>query len=284
MSTVVLVTDADHPELTSGDKLYAAALAARGCDVVVERWDDPAWRSRPFDLVVLRSPWDTWQSVEKARAFDGFLDELARLPAGAVQNDPGLLRLGEDKANLGELARTAGVHHPDTVVLGDPREAADVVAERGWADGVVKPRFGGSGWGVELVSSGIEPVQAAGGWIVQEHLPAIVDGEIDLVVVDGAVSHAVRKVPAAGEWRTNWAFGPRWEVAEPPPVAVAAAASVIAALPTTPLYARVDGVVQDDRFVVIEVELISPSLFLTMVPAGADLLAEATLRRLGARA
>lgn len=284
---IVLVTDADHLDLTTSDRLYAGALRRAGCTVDVERWDDPTWLERDVDLVVLRSPWDTWQTPERARAFDGFLEHLADRPSDGVANPPPLLRVGEDKANLVALAASGGLEIPDTVLVDDPTAAPAIVAERSWNRGVLKPRFGGSGWGVELVRAATGPVELQrldsdmvrtdAGWILQEFLPSIGDGEVDVVVIGGRVSHAVRKVPADGEWRTNARFGPRWTVDEAPPAALSAARCVIDALPTVPLYARIDGVMDGDRFVLIEVELVSPSLFLDLYPPAAATFAEATL-------
>ena len=49
------------------------------------------------------------------------------------------------------------------------------------------------------------------------------------------------------------------------------------------LYARVDGCVVDGGFVLMELELIEPALFLGMAPGAADRLAVAVLERLQRR-
>ena len=59
-----------------------------------------------------------------------------------------------------------------------------------------------------------------------------------------------------------------------------AAARVIAALPSSPLYARVDGVVTDRGFVVMEVELIEPGLWMDRADGAAGRFADATLAAL----
>ena len=49
-------------------------------------------------------------------------------------------------------------------------------------------------------------------------------------------------------------------------------------LDETPLYARVDGIVRDGAVMVTELELIEPSLSMTLAPGSAARFAEATVR------
>jgi hypothetical protein len=57
-------------------------------------------------------------------------------------------------------------------------------------------------------------------------------------------------------------------------------AAALRALPETPLYARVDGVVRDGVLIVIEIEVLEPALFMEFDPPSAERFAEATVRRL----
>jgi hypothetical protein len=52
-------------------------------------------------------------------------------------------------------------------------------------------------------------------------------------------------------------------------------------LPQTLLYARVDGLVRADSFMLMELELIDPYLYLEFAPGSADVMAKALLQRLG---
>jgi hypothetical protein len=68
--------------------------------------------------------------------------------------------------------------------------------------------------------------------------------------------------------------------AEPPATVVEQARGVLAVLPEPPLYARIDGVLCDGAFVLMELELCEPSLYLQHAPMAAGRFADATLRRL----
>lgn len=129
--------------------------------------------------------------------------------------------------------------------------------------------------------------------LVQEYLPRVAahdgaggtGGEWSMVVVGGRLTHAVRKRPRAGEFRINSAFKGVWEpMAAEGDARVPECGRVVAARvwewlvgkekvlkeergeevgETELLYARVDGVVgEDGEFVLMEVELIEPWLWL----------------------
>ena len=158
----------------------------------------------------------------------------------------------------------------------------------GLADAVMKPLIGASGFGVERVRRGgeAEALDRArsgtrtGRVLVQEFLPAVRDGEMAGVFFEGTFSHGLRRVPAPGEFRVNSQYGGRMEATRLPAATVDAMASVLALLPGRPLYARVDGVVTDDGFVVMEVEVNEPALGLDLAPGPADRFAAAILARL----
>ncbi|MDH3744569.1 MAG: hypothetical protein OES47_05645 [Acidobacteriota bacterium] len=61
------------------------------------------------------------------------------------------------------------------------------------------------------------------------------------------------------------------------------AAGVLDALPERPLYARVDGVVRNGGFVLMELELIEPQLFFGLAKGSASRFANCLLEALKAR-
>ena len=62
---------------------------------------------------------------------------------------------------------------------------------------------------------------------------------------------------------------------------IAAMIRVLAVLPSEPLYTRIDGVLRDGRFVLMEVEVNEPRLGMHLAPGAGDRFVEALLRRLG---
>jgi hypothetical protein len=82
-------------------------------------------------------------------------------------------------------------------------------------------------------------------------------------------------------WRANPQYGITYERIEVGRDVVETARSCLGLLPQTPLYARVDGLVRPGGFMLMEMELIDPYLYLEYVPGSADRMARALLQRLG---
>jgi glutathione synthase/RimK-type ligase-like ATP-grasp enzyme len=89
-------------------------------------------------------------------------------------------------------------------------------------------------------------------------------GEWSLLFFAGAYSHAVRKRPRAGDFRVQANHGGTLAAAEPPPRLVTDARRLVGRVGGPDLlYARVDGFEgADGGFVLVELELIEPELFL----------------------
>ncbi|MGI8684859.1 MAG: ATP-grasp domain-containing protein, partial [Acidimicrobiales bacterium] len=126
----------------------------------------------------------------------------------------------------------------------------------------------------------------AGDVLVQPYLPSIeTTGETSLVLLAGRVSHTVAKLPAEGEFRIHDHRGGTYAQVEPSPAQVdlALTACEVAQAITgeAPLYARADLVAGDDgRPLLMELELIEPSLYLHTVPAAVDDLADVVIATL----
>lgn len=278
---VALVTCRKIPTLTDDDRLLPPALAAAGATGEAVVWDDPAVDWRPFDRLVLRSVWDYHLRPD---AFAAWLD--AR-DGAALWNPPALVRWNAHKSYLRALA-AVGVATLDTEWLprGGGRVLADVLDARGWRDAVVKPAVSASAYRTFRLSRAeadarqpdLDAILADGDALVQPYAPEVAaDGEWSLLFFGGAYSHAVRKRPAAGDFRVQEELGGRAETEDPPAEIVAQAAAALGRAPARTAYARVDGVVRGGTFVLMELELVEPVLYLARHPEAPARLAAAVL-------
>jgi len=285
---IALATYDRAPELAADDRLIPPALAAVGIEAVAAVWSDGRAPWETFDAVLIRSCWDYHLRSGEFRAW------LDRLDAGRVPvwNSTALVRWNADKRYLLDLA-ARGVPSLPTIVI--PPGAADRVAaaaaERGWTRFVLKPTVSASGYETHafrfpLTSAdhaAVERVSAAGAALLQpfaDAIPAL--GELSFVFLDGRPSHAALKRAAAGEFRVQTEHGGSVEPIDADPLLAEQAAAALTALDEVPLYARVDGVVIDGRFVLMELELIEPNLFLSLGRDAPARLATAVARRLEA--
>jgi hypothetical protein len=129
--------------------------------------------------------------------------------------------------------------------------------------------------------------------MVQQKMP-IEQGEWSLVFLGGEFSHAVLKRPAVGDFRVQEEHGgstvladaPAWMVTQAERVLAAATSSAStssatgASTSSAALYARVDGVVVNGRFVLMELELIEPALFLGLAAGSVERFAAQIAARL----
>lgn len=282
--TIVLATSRESPDLTVSDRLYADALERCGYSVIGAPWEGPRDAFAGAAAVVIRATWGYYRTLQ---AFREWTEAMARTTR--LFNSIGLIHWNLRKDYVGKL-ETAGIRVPRShIVACDAAVIEKVFAEEGWDRAVVKPATGASGHSVELLQratlagqvASLSPEARASGVVVQEFLPEIAEGELSLVYFDGAFSHAIRKRPPPGEFRSNSRYSPTRTAETPPKAVTEQGAACLAVLPEMPLYARIDGVMRGDTLIVIEVEVLEPALFMEFDPPSAERFAAATVKRLG---
>ncbi|MCC6829980.1 MAG: hypothetical protein IT200_01415 [Thermoleophilia bacterium] len=262
--------------------LLAAALAARGATAELPSWDDPAVAWESFGAVVLRSPWNY---MDRHEAFLAWVRATAAV--APLWNPPDLVAWALDKRYLGDLA-ARGVPTVPTVFAA-PGE--DPVIPDG--EVVVKPSVGAGSMDAlrcadaAAARAHVAHLHASGRTaMVQPYLDGVdASGETGLVHIAGRLTHAFRKGPMlAGPKDVVGGIYLEEDISarEPTPAERALAAAALAAVPgPVPLYARVDVVPGPGGDpVVLELELVEPSLFVALSPAAADAFAESVTDRI----
>lgn len=280
---LALATSADHADLHPHDLPLAAALRDTGLDPEPRVWSDPSVDWSVYDAVLLRTVWDYHTRYVEFTEWLGLLDK-----AGVtVLNDSKLVRWNGDKRYLLELRERGVAIVPSQVAAGASLQ--DVVAGLNGHEVVIKPTVSASALHTVRGTAGDDGLRQVvddlpdGAYLVQPYLPEIESaGEWSLVFIDGEFSHAVVKRPAAGDYRVQEEFGGTAEPSDPPAAVLAGAAAALDALDprTRPVYARVDGILVNGRFLLMELELIEPYLFLQAEPTAPRRLATAVARRL----
>ena len=261
--------------------LILAAGKRRGVEFEIVYWDEMDLPQRGFDLAVIRT---TWDYTERADQFLAALESHERNGL-RVCNPSQVVRWNMRKTYLQELGpsaiETVWTEKPDAHTVSqafDALDAAEVVLKPQVGAGSVRTvRLKRNAWSeADLIDGPVGPA------MIQPYLQAIeTEGERSLFWFGGAYSHAVRKVPADGNWLANTA-GARFVADPPPPAAMEAAEAARVRAPQDLLYVRIDLVLGDDgKWRVIEIEAIEPYLFLDFAPEGADVFVGAIARVLG---
>jgi hypothetical protein len=275
------VTCRELPEPDPDEPLLRAALESAGAEYDLVAWDGEAYDWAAANLVVPRSSWNYYEDP------DAFLAWAERVAAATTLVNPiEVVRRNIHKRYLVDLARD-GVPTTPTVLVerGEPRTLLSILDVEGWSDVVIKPAIGARSWKnlrvdrdtIETGEAHLVSLRETRDVLVQPYLAAVEGhGERSLIWIDGALTHSIRKEPRFGDAEESVS-----EVAIPPPEG--AQAIVDAALATIDgelTYARVD-VVPDEqgRLVVMELELIEPSLFFAQQPSALERFATALVRR-----
>lgn len=265
------------PEPDHDEPRLAAALAGAGLRAELVAWDDPAADWDAPVPTLLRSTWNY------ALAPAAFLAWVARAAAAApVANPLDVVRDNVHKRYLLALAARGVPVVPTTLVeRGDRCDLAAIAAP----SIVIKPEIGAASFATRRFAPGdpaalahLAAITAAGAALVQPYVASVDDhGERAVVWIDGALSHAVRKAPRfSGD--DEQVTGP-WPIADDERVVAEAA---LAPFADRILYGRVD-LARDATGapMVMELELIEPSLYFGHSPAALARFVAAVRRWLG---
>ncbi|HET9442815.1 MAG TPA: hypothetical protein VFO65_05790 [Acidimicrobiales bacterium] len=273
----------------SGDHAgLVEALDERGASADWVPWDGPPADWSAYDLVLVR---ETWNYPPRLADFLHWVDAVGA--STRLVNPPAVVRWNHHKRYLLDLAAAGVPTVPTTVVAAGAPAPEAVHAAAGPGAVVVKPAVGIGGDGAirggpgdPAVIAHLRDLAAAGDVLVQPYLAGIeTAGETSVVMFGGRVSHVVAKVPAPGEFRIHEHRGGSYARVEPTPaqLAVAHAAYEAARALTADdlLYARADLAPGDDgRPLLMELELIEPSLYLHTVPEATGFVADLVVARL----
>lgn len=286
MKSICLLLDGTGKFVEEGDREAAQALRARDVDVQWACWQTSGVYFHKFDMVLVRT------CCGYHHKLPGF---LAWLRAAAAQgtrfvNDAETVAWNSDKRYLRDLqARGVSIVPTRFVDVGESGDLAALLADAGWDEAVVKPVVSAGSqntWRINRSTASASQERFADlcaerGMMVQPFLPEVLtEGEISLIYINGALTHCVRKVPKAGDFRVQPEFGSTIVDTPPPAAALNVASKCFAALPNKPLYARVDGVMTSVGFLLMELELIEPNLYLTGRPQATQAYVEAVMQRL----
>ncbi|MDA1269349.1 MAG: glutathione synthetase [Bacteroidetes bacterium] len=250
------------------DALLSKLLEELGISHQLLAWSDPDVDWSRFTHVLIKSTWDYFDYYPEFLAWLNQLEFLG-IP---ILNNVDTLRWNSSKKYLLEVKSkgypcVAGKILPKGTVT-SLKELHDALQSDTL---VVKPLISGGAKNTVKISRGagkeleqkIASLLEEEAFLVQPYIPEIVEvGEYSLIYFNVVFSHAVLKSPAADDFRVQHYYGGTIQEIQPDSKMLAAAQALVDAFAKDSLYTRVDGVVIDGVFHLMELELIEPYLFL----------------------
>jgi len=244
-------------------------LQNNGLDIHKEIWTDSNVNWKKYDLAVLKAPWDYHEKIDM---FYSWLDRLEKLSIPLL-NPPDVIKWNSDKHYLKEIADT-GLPVTPTLYL----EKGSHVKLEGFFNKlntdklIIKPCISGGSKNtfsterkeVKHIESKINELLKTESYMVQPFLKEILsEGEWTFLFFNGQFSHCLLKKPVAGDFRVQMHFGGSVHAMTPPAEYLKSASAYVSRFAKNCLYARVDGTILNNRFLLMELELIDPYLYIT---------------------
>lgn len=280
MKCIYLSMDSLEDFVSDAD-LSVPAMQALGWTVEKRSWRDASVDWDTVDLCYVCTPWDYHEHL------DDFLNLLERIDASntVLANDLETIRWNAVKTYLRELEQRGFPIVPtqwhDELTEACVQEAfAQFDAERI----VIKPLVGANAMDTHVLDAGNSVVTESLSrayqdrpFMLQPFLEAVrAVGEYSLFFFDHEYSHAILKVPKQGDFRTQEEHGSDIQPCRAPAALIALAQDIVDSNPSRLAYARPDFVpMPDGQFLLMELELVEPSLYFRTDPASTGRFARA---------
>jgi glutathione synthase/RimK-type ligase-like ATP-grasp enzyme len=271
--TIALITFQDNgvyhnPATINEDDLLINFLQSKGMQLKKEIWNDASVIWENYDLVIIKSPWDYFNLISE---FYDWLNLLAEKKV-KVLNPLSVIKWNADKHYLHDIAG-AGLSVTPSVFA---EKGAKINLSKYFTDFrtekiIVKPVVSGGSKNtfkvtqanVEEVNSQLDILLQEEGFIIQPFLENIeTDGEWSFIFFGGKISHSLLKKAKPGDFRVQSTFGGSVHPQKPSKELLAQVQAYVDQFAKDCLYSRVDGAIVNDQFILMELELIEPFLFL----------------------
>ena len=162
----------------------------------------------------------------------------------------------------------------------------DLIPES-WENMVIKPAFSAGSYLTKLINrrefvsiqEEFKDHFTTKDFLIQEFQPQINElGETSFIFFNGKFSHAVNKKPIENDFRVQIQYGGKYTLIQPNQDILHQAELVLSKIPEQLLYARVDGIVIDNKLHLMEIELIEPDLYFDLADGARERFVESFLK------
>lgn len=279
----------DSDNIVDEDRLLAGILEEIGLVACFEVWSDPKVDWSGYSHILIKSPWDYF---DRYAAFLAWCQKIKVLGI-PVFNDIETVIWNSDKRYLLDVESRGFKIIPTRFISQNSWKGLEGFFDDFQADQLVlKPTVSGGAKNTFRLDrySWSGQAQTIQGLLEQEDLmvqPFVKEvaeiGEHSYIYFNGKFSHAVLKSPQQGEFRVQHFFGGTIHPTQPSSDELFYLQKIVQEFASESLYARVDGVWVEGSFLIMELELIEPYLFLFTDRDAQSRYREAIATKLGLR-
>ncbi|MFD0939357.1 ATP-grasp domain-containing protein [Pedobacter boryungensis] len=270
---IALVTYQDKgaytsPTVENEDDSLLRFLKSKNLNIQKVIWNDPQVNWECYDIAILKSPWDYFDLITD---FYQWLESLKNKNVKLL-NPIDIVKWNADKHYLQDIEK-AGLKVTPSIFIdkGQKINLQDYFEKLSTDKIIVKPSVSGgskntfkvTAINAEEISTKLNDLLQKEDFILQPFLSEIEEtGEWSLLFFGGEFSHALLKKAKSGDFRVQHTFGGTIHPQHPSQHLLATAQQYVNHFAKDCLYARVDGAIVNDEFLLMELELIEPFLFL----------------------
>jgi len=262
----------DSTTVESEDDKLLNFLKEKGLNIEKVIWNDRDINWEDYSLAILKSPWDYFDLIEE---FYHWLDHLEAKKVKLL-NPIDVVRWNANKQYLREIEAAGLKITPGFFVQNKESVNLEYFFEKfNTSKLIVKPCVSGGAKNtfkvtadnVNEVNQKLNLLIQDEDFIIQPFLPEILEnGEWSFIFFNGVYSHSLIKKAKPGDFRVQPAHGGSVHPQKPGEELIATAQQYVKLFAKNCLYARVDGTFVNGEFLLMELELIEPFLFLNTDP------------------
>jgi glutathione synthase/RimK-type ligase-like ATP-grasp enzyme len=263
MKKIALLTCERLQELNPADQALIPLFAEQGITAVPVIWKASGVRWQDFSALVVRNTWDYYAEPDTFRLWLEAMEQ-AGIP---MFNPASVVKDNMHKFYLKRFQQKGITIIPTLFSSGSAPVKWETLQAQDWDKIVIKPAISAGSYLTQnyamsaLTADALQTMVAHSDWLIQPYLPEITtEGELSMIFFNGAFSHAVLKKPKEGDFRVQRQYGGLYQRVDPTPELLQLGQQ-IATLESNLLYARVDGVMLQGKFHLMELELIEPDLY-----------------------
>jgi glutathione synthase/RimK-type ligase-like ATP-grasp enzyme len=285
MKNIALVTCEMFPRLIEEEKYIVDLFPEHGIQAEPVIWDDPSADWTRFDLIIIRNTWDYFNKFEEFQIWLNYLESIN----APVMNPIHIIKENMHKLYMKTLEEQGILIVP--TYFADKNTSLSIksiIKDNEWEKFIIKPAVSGGAKDTYLFSreealnaqETFDRLIGKKDMLIQKYMNSIESGEWSMMFFNNVYSHSVFKAPAPKDFRVQENHGGSIKAEEAPAYIIEQAKALIRKQGENLLYARVDGVEEDGKFYLMELELIEPQLFLKNNIKAQKMFVEAVVKRI----